>query len=356
MKIARTVLSTIVILMAVGSAAAQDRKPLPPDEQTKYVVSAKAGAINMVEGEVTFKRGKADWGRLIAGDDLRPGDAVKTGADGRAEVLLTPGCYLRLADNTEFALVDSSADKFVIEVSKGSAIVEASALDGPLTVITPKTAFSIIRVGLYRFDVGADGKPQVAVRKGRVVVANTVIKGDKKATIENGSPVVVALDKKAVDGFDTWSKDRAQSLIAANKRLSNRAIKRSLTTGFLTNMWIRDSACGCYTFLPYTGGFSSPYGWDYRVCNPYWYTGWGGYGQGGYGGNGGYRGNPGNGGSGGTTPGRGNGGGNNGGGIGAGRPGSIGPPSRGVIERGERGRPSDVGGDRSTPRGGGRRP
>ncbi|MFP5261074.1 MAG: FecR domain-containing protein [Blastocatellia bacterium] len=360
MRIARTVLSVLVILMAVGSAVAQDRKPLPPDEQTKYVVSAKAGVVNLVEGDVTFKREKTDWDRLIAGDELREGDAVMTGADGRAEILLTPGCYLRLAENTEFALVNPSVNGFAIEVRKGSAIVEASALDEPLTVLTPKTKFTVIRVGLYRFYAGADGKSEVAVRKGRVVVGETVVKGDKKATVENGSPVVAALDKKAIDSFDAWSKYRAQTLIAANKRLSNRAIKRSLTNGFVSNLWIRDSACGCYTFLPFTAGFSSPYGLDYSVCNPYWPRAWrgygpGGYGQGGYGGNGGgYGGNPGNGGG---SAGRPSGGGTNGGGggVGTGRPVPIERPGRGGIEPGGRGRSPDLGGGREIPRGG-RRP
>lgn len=348
MKIARTAQVMLVILMAVGSAIAQDRKPLPPGEQARYVVSAKVGVVNMIEGDVALKRDKSDWDRLITNDDLRAGDTVKTGADGRAEILLTPGCYLRLAENTEFVLSDLSMSSLVIKVLKGSAIVEASALEGPLTIKTPKTDFSIIRVGLYRFNIEADGKPEVAVRKGRVVVGNTIIKGDKKATIENGSPFVMALDKKAVDSFDAWSKDRAQSLIAVNKRLSNRTIKRSLMTGFVTNVWIRDSACGCYTFLPYTGGFSSPYGWDYQVCNPYWYRiGYSGYGQGGYGGGngGGASGNhPGNGsgGSGGGTPGRGSGGGI-GVGVGGGgsRPGPIDSPGRG--------RRADIDADRPGP-------
>jgi len=359
MRITKTTLVILIMLIGGGSALAQDRKPLPPDEQNKYVVSAKAGVINLIEGGVSVKRDKADWSKLITGDELREGDTVMTGADGRAEILLTPGCFLRLAENTEFVLTDPSLFRFAIELRKGSAIVEASALDGPMRVRAAEAEFSIIRVGLYRFAINAEGKSEVAVRKGRVVVANAVIKGDKKATLENGSPVIAALDKKAVDSFDVWSKGRAQTLIAANKRLSNRGIKRSLTMGFISNMWIRDSACGCYTFLPYTGGFSSPYGWDYSVCNPYWYRAWGNYpryGRGGYGG-----GSPSSGGgSGGGTPGVGSGGGRGGGvggGSGSSRPGPIDSPGRGRVEPGERGgRWSDTGRERPVTPVGGRRP
>jgi hypothetical protein len=363
MRITKTTLVTLIMLVASGSAFAQDRKPLPPDEQNKYVISAKAGVINLIEGDVSYKRDKADWSNLLTGDELREGDTVRTGADGRAEILLTPGCYLRLAENTEFLLSDTSIYRFAIDLRKGSAIVEASALDGFLKVRTAQTEFSIIRVGLYRFAINSEGKSEVAVRKGRVIFANALIKGDKKATLENGSPVIAALDKKAVDSFDTWSKGRAQTLIAANKRLSNRGIKRSLTTGFISNMWIRDSSCGCYTFLPYTAGFSSPYGWDYSVCNPYWYRAWNypSYGRGGYGGGTSGSSPSSGGGSGGGTPGMGSGGGRPGGGVGGGagasRPGPIDSPGRGRTDPGERGggRWSDSGRERPVPVGG-RRP
>ena len=344
MKFTRVSLAIIVILIAVGSAAAQDRKPLPPDEQSTYVVSAKAGVINLIEGDVSFKRDKADWAKLVSGDELREGDLVRTGANSYAEILLIPGCYLRLASDTEFTLSDTSAFKFKIALLNGSAIVEASVIEAPMTVATPKTEFSIIRQGLYRFNVTADGKVEAAVRKGRVAFDKTVVKGDKKAVIDNGAFAIASYDKKAVDSFDQWSKGRAKTLIAANRRLSNRTIQGSTLFGFFSNVWIRDSSCGCYTFLPFGTGFSSPYGWDYAVCNPFWYrynqepryprdwNGGGGSTNGGYNGGGG------------------SGGGSSGGGSGSGggsvitRP--VETPPR--FDQGDRSRGSDA--DRPTPR------
>src|SRR4051794_27998171 len=109
MKLTKTILSLLVLIVAATSAFAQDRKPLSSDEQNQYLVSARAGVINVAEGEVSFKRDKADWAKLISGDDLQAGDTVKTSANGRVEILLTPGNYLRLAENTECVLTNPAS-------------------------------------------------------------------------------------------------------------------------------------------------------------------------------------------------------------------------------------------------------
>src|SRR5256885_14049738 len=72
-----------------------------------------------------------------------------------------------------------------------------------------------------------------------------------------------------------------------NKRLSKSVIANNASSGFVSNAWIYSRRCGCYTFLPFGSGFSSPYGWGYSVCNPFWdgysyypiYS-WGGWGNG----------------------------------------------------------------------------
>lgn len=312
MKATRIALAALTLLLVAGLALAQDRKKLPADEEDMYTVSAKVGILNIVEGDVSYKREQADWVRLTAGDELREGDAVKTGATGRAEILLTPGCYLRLAENSAFVLSNPHVYQFRVDLTGGSAIIEASAIDGPMTVATPKNEFSIIKEGLYRFNIAADGRAEVIVHKGRIAIGNTVVKENKKATVENGQPVIASFDKNRADGFDLWSQERARGLIAMNKRLSKSVIANNASSGFVSNAWIFSRRCGCYTFLPFGSGFSSPYGWGYSVCNPFWdgYShyptyGWGGWGNG-YNGGGG-RPNPS------PSPGGGTGGGTGGG-------------------------------------------
>src|SRR5713226_9232782 len=56
----------------------------------KYVISAKAGAVKSQ--------------LLTAQEDLTAGDLVTTGAASDVEVLLNPGSYLRVAENSTFEL------------------------------------------------------------------------------------------------------------------------------------------------------------------------------------------------------------------------------------------------------------
>jgi hypothetical protein len=273
MKTIGYAVSPVSVLLIVSSVLAQDRKPLSPDEMNTYVVSAKAGVVNVVQGAATVTRAVpfASPEMLISGDDLRVGDTVKTGAGARAEILLNPGCYMRLGDASEFVFLFDGSSNDRIKLSCGSAIVETSAIDNVILVETPRANFKITQVGLYRFDVAPDGKTEVAVRKGRVLVGITAIRGGGRAVVEGGRPTIAKLNRNELDDLDSWSKERARTLIATNKNLSTSAIKRSLAMGFASNSWIYDPLCGCYTFLPWTLGFDSPYGWSYSVYNPYWY-------------------------------------------------------------------------------------
>ena len=299
MRITRVLVSIVTLLVAAASAFAQDRKPLSPEDENLYVISAKAGGVNIVEGNASFKRGKSDWDVLIAGDELRTGDSVKTDSDGQVEILLSPGSFLRIAENSEFFFTSTSIYNLKLKIIKGTAIVEASAVDSSLEVTAGQSQFQIMQNGIYRFSVDADGKAEAIVRKGRVLFADGVVKDGRKIVIASGAtPLITEFDKKTQDSFDVWSKGRAETLIAANRKLSDRAMKRSLSARVASNLWLYDPFFGGFTFLPYGSGFNSPYGFGYRRSNPYcdWRNGFGGN-NGGYGNSGNYGGSIGSGGS-----------------------------------------------------------
>lgn len=273
MKSIHRAITIVAVFLVTQAALAQDRKPLPPDETGKYVVSAKSGIVGVIEGSASVTHGVlfATPEMLIFGDELRMGDTVTTGTASRAEILLDPGCYLRLGDGTQFVfLIDGSANN-KIKLLRGSAIIEASVVEGEMVVDTPKSSFAIKEPGIYRFNILSGETSEVAVRKGKVYAGKLEIKSGKKAIID-GAPMIATLNKNDLDSLDDWSKYRASELIATNKRLSSSVMQRSIfASGFVSNSWIYDPFCGCYTFLPWTPGFSSPYGWSYSVCSPFWY-------------------------------------------------------------------------------------
>jgi hypothetical protein len=254
-------------------------------------ISAKAGGINYVSGKVSFKRDvESNWVSLSTNDELKSGDTLKTGADGRVEVLLNPGSYLRLGENSELKLVDASLDDLQLGLTSGSAVVEAtgySDLDLSIMVETPQTHVRIIRTGIYRLSVLPSGVTEVAVEKGRVYIGQpeVLVKGGKVARVGEGGGLEIAkFDKKNRDYLDLWSRERGKELARMNEKLSRRNTNTLLSSlslnlfpsRFASNgVWFYNSLSGCYTFLPF-GGYSywrSPYGHWYgnQLYVPYGY-------------------------------------------------------------------------------------
>ncbi len=111
------------VVLGLGLAA-----PGGAQNREKYVISAKAGGVNSVDGHVTVTRaGKSQT--LTPQDNLTAGDLVTTGAASQVEVLLNPGSYLRVSENSAFELADNALANLRIKLTKGSAIVEATGLD-----------------------------------------------------------------------------------------------------------------------------------------------------------------------------------------------------------------------------------
>src|SRR6266545_5110949 len=82
------------VLSASLAGQAQNRE--------KFVISARAGGINAVTGQTSVHgKGNAEWQQLTIKEDLSAGDVVSTAADGRVEMLLNPGSYLRVGENSE---------------------------------------------------------------------------------------------------------------------------------------------------------------------------------------------------------------------------------------------------------------
>lgn len=285
----------VFLLLVCGTAAvmaqAQDRE--------QYVISAKAGGINLVSGGAQVKRrDAAEWRNLTSQDNLDNGDLVRTGADGRVEVLLNPGSYLRLAENTELELTNVSLDSLRTRLLKGSAVLEVTGTGdrtSPVEVATPQTRVSVDRKGFYRVNVPSADLTVVRVRKGRALVGVTEVKDGKQITVDrSGAANIAKFDKDAQDSFDLWSGQRAETLVAANRKLSKSAVSNAYS-GYRRNplgwgrsfggFWVYDPFFHGHTFLPYYSGWSSPYGFGYR--NGFGFPRYGtGFGFGGFGGHG----------------------------------------------------------------------
>jgi hypothetical protein len=266
-------------LLALAFVAACAYGVARADVRDMRVISARAGGVNLVAGDVKVRRAaSADWLALSTSDELKSGDTVRTGMTGRIEVLLNPGSYFRAGGNTEFMLASADLDELRVELARGSAVVEATGygdMNIRIEVVTPGAPVKIVRSGVYRINAPAGGATEVAVTKGRAVVNSTIIKGGKVARVSDAGVEVAKLDKEWRDELDMWSRDRGKELARANERLSRRAVRSAFNMGGYESifgsswgsngLWFFNADMRCYTFLPFGIGWRSPYGYGYGL-------------------------------------------------------------------------------------------
>jgi hypothetical protein len=109
----------------------------------------------------------------------------------------------------------------------------------------------------------------VSVRKGEAYLgtreqlfAHSAIKvGGNKAYrfIGDGPPQTAKLNSKVYDAFDQWSYLQAESLVAANYGVLQRARSRNA----LLSGWMYDPYLNRYTYIPGSWLFVSPYGFGF---------------------------------------------------------------------------------------------
>lgn len=269
----RSVFVAALLLGVPLLASAQNRE--------KFVISARAGGVNAVTGGAAVRGpGAGEWQQLMITEDLERGDVVKTGHDGRVEVLLNPGSYMRIAENSEFELSNNSLENLEVHLMRGTAIMEVTGADDAellINVVTPHARIAIVRRGLYRVNVVPDAATELIVRKGRVMLegSQTKVKGGNKVVFSSGHAFSVAklekTEKKNADTFEDWSKGRAQTVAQANRRIRVRDLNLALagyrdrwSRGYgFGGMWVYSSGTACFTFMPFYSGWGSPYGSSY---------------------------------------------------------------------------------------------
>jgi hypothetical protein len=231
MNIANLIAVPALALSILGSGTSYAQDTATPSREIPYQGFRSAG------GAVNFIQGKAWWARdgkqnpSVGDGQFIDGDELQTGNDGRMEVLLSPGSYLRLSNNTRAVLLDLSPENLKLKLLRGSAILEMPLVDGvlpntlfsrivyaPITVITPRDEYAIVKGGVYRFNVD-DDVSGVKVLKGLAVIAGSAVADRMTASVTNGRVALLPLDKSSFDVFDNWSRDRSAGLIKANQEL-----------------------------------------------------------------------------------------------------------------------------------------
>ncbi len=282
--ISRTLFFGIAAMLAVSFVDGQNRSVGTSGTGDKYVISAKAGGVNYVEGNVVVIRANGRSGLVLKRDELTVGDHISTGLNSRAEILLNPGSYMRIGPETTFEFVSTDLEKLQIRIEKGSAIFEVYASDDfEVAVTTPKAKVTLFETGIFRVDARNDGSVKVASWEGKAEISGsnaTVVKEGKEATVVDGRTMVTGFDQGDKDALETWSKTRGKALAKNTSQLKNDSMRSALMSSYdrrawnmydSFGLWVFDASFGAYSFLPFGIGWYSPYGYGFG-CNLGYYN------------------------------------------------------------------------------------
>ena len=280
-RVFRVFLLGLSVALAFAAGYAQN-DTLSAAAGDRYVISAKAGGVNFVEGTVNVARKTGRTSPLLKGDSLEIGDRVLTAADGKAEILLNPGSFLRLGGDSEFEFKTTSLDNLKLKVNRGSAILEVyAANEFKVSVATPSMAYSLIESGVFRIDVPSNSTSRLRVWKGIAKVGIDEVKPGRSALAAGSSEVSVAkFDRDERDALDLWSRSRSKELAKITAKLRREDLRATLMQGYMNRrwdamssfgLWLFDPRYGSYFFLPFGSGWNSPYGYGYGSGMGWWW-------------------------------------------------------------------------------------
>jgi len=89
-------------------------------------IPAHPGMLNYMEGQASIN-GEPVNSRSVGSMDVERGQVLQTG-QGKAEILLTPGVFLRLGDNSALRMVSPALTNTSVELLHGEALVEVADL------------------------------------------------------------------------------------------------------------------------------------------------------------------------------------------------------------------------------------
>ena len=190
-------------LISPGLSAAQERYP-------------SVARISFVSGPVSYSRGDDpdEWDDAIENVPLTIGDRIYAPEDGRAELQLPSGNFVRLAPRSYFTALNLSDDIKQFYLGEGAASFNIRRLrsDEVIEIDTPNVSVSLDQPGRYRIAVDEDGNSRISVRRGRVIVAAS----GRQITVENSeiriygtdSPRYEIVGLPATDAFDRWVAER----------------------------------------------------------------------------------------------------------------------------------------------------
>jgi hypothetical protein len=260
-----------LVLLATAAVGAADSTNMPPP-----------GTLNYVEGQVLVQ-GQKQSPKSVGSTYLEPNQVLNT-RDGNAEMLLTPGVYLRIGHHSAVRMISPDLADTRVQLKKGSAMLEVDELfkENNVNVLLDSTTTRVLKKGLYDFNTNP---ASVKVLDGKAVTyegdQRVKLKKGREALLAEGQPLVRRKFNKHVveaDPLYRWSKLRSEYATEANVDTSYALMTNG---GWWGPGWYWDPFWYDFAFLPGNGMLWGPFGWPffapgYIAWAPYYGFHWNG--------------------------------------------------------------------------------
>jgi len=224
----------------------------------QYIVSAKAGWVNYVDGQVSMQLHQ----------QVDVDIPIETGPRSHAELLLSPGSFLRVGEQSSVVFDSIDLTDIAVRVLKGAVIIEVAEADKhtPIHVATGNLRTAIVSPGLYRFSgdtaIVMDGKL-------RTLDPTTIIKKGKQVTAAPDTYIENRTELAFADDLDGWSARRTASLARSNVLAyssysgSNGYWLGGYSSYFINgSAWLYSRLLNGFTFIPQSA-YRSYYGFTF---------------------------------------------------------------------------------------------
>jgi hypothetical protein len=229
--------------------------------------SAVPGTVNYIEGQVMIGDQALDTHSV--GTALQAGQSISTN-NGKAEILLTPGVFLRLDDSSSAQMMAAGLTDTEVTLEQGHAMVEVTEIhpENNLRITEDGVSTRLLKTGLYDFDATQN---QVRVFSGKAAVLD----GDREVNVDGGHQLDLNVEGKLkTEKFDKdqyqqtdlyrWSSLRSSYLAEANVDAARVYVNNGYYgPGWVGAGWYWNPWYGAYTFIPAGGFFYSPFGWGF---------------------------------------------------------------------------------------------
>ncbi len=182
------------------------------------VVSTHSGLVNYSEGAVFLDNSPLNQ-KFGSFPSVADGSTLRT-EKGRAEILLTPGVFLRIDENSAIRMNSSALSNTRVEFLRGAAIVDSndSPAGNPCVLVYKNYQIRFPKAGVYRInsepevfqtytgeaEIQKDGESPKPINE-----SNQFFFGIGMVTEKYGDGMV--------DAFSEWARNRAETIAADNR-------------------------------------------------------------------------------------------------------------------------------------------